>query len=100
MGLPNSVFQEVAQEFNCPYIKEGFADRAYHSNGSLVSRNNPNGVMKDTAQVVEQVGNIMKVNVISIEGQSIALDVDSICFHGDTDNAIALLKACHSTYVL
>ena len=100
MGLPNSVFEEVAKEMNSPYIKEGFADRSYHNNGSLVSRKNPKGVLKDTTSVVEQVGSIIKNNLISIEGQVMKLNVDSICFHGDTENAIALLKACHSAYGL
>lgn len=100
MGMPNTVMETIAKEMNCPFIKEGFADRSYHNNGSLVARSNSKGVLTNTQDVVNQVGDIINQNIKTIEGKRLSLEVDSICFHGDTDNAIELLKACYNKYVI
>jgi len=90
---PNSELTKL----NIPTIriyKEVFADRAYHKNGSLVSRTQKVAVLSDKEQVNEQVLHLAKdKQVKSIEGSWIKLDFDTICFHSDSPNALENLKA-------
>lgn len=93
MGLANSVLENVAKKNYLFFLKESFADRRYHQDGSLVSRDNLEGVMHLKEDVWKQVkGLVLNSNIISIEGVPLSLDVDSICFHGDTPEAVALLS--------
>ena len=101
VGMPKTRLYEVAKQLKCTYINEGFADRLYQENGSLAPRNIPNAVITDTKQVIKQVGEILHHNQVdTMNNSTLKLDVDTICFHGDTDNAIDLLKACYNTYVV
>lgn len=63
-------------------IAEGFADRAYRPDGSLVPRGEPGAVLHDVPTIVEQV-----VRLIDDRG------VETVCLHGDTPDAVALAKA-------
>ncbi|MGY5353677.1 5-oxoprolinase subunit PxpA [Wenyingzhuangia sp. IMCC45467] len=93
MGLAGSVLEEEAKKGYLFFIKEGFADRRYHNNGTLVSRQNPLGVIHSKEQVWEQVKNIMiNKKVISLEENDVPLEIQSICFHGDTPEAVELLS--------
>jgi 5-oxoprolinase (ATP-hydrolysing) subunit A len=58
-----------------PMIREGFADRAYLRNGTLVPRSEPGAVLHDLDEVRRQV-------------LDLATKVDSICLHGDTPNCL------------
>ena len=59
-------------------VREGFADRAYAADGSLVPRSEPGSVLHDSADVAGQALGLVA------GGQ-----VDSICLHGDTPGAVA-----------
>ena len=90
---PNSELTKLNLSPNRIY-KEVFADRAYHENGSLVSRTQKGAVLSEKEQVKEQVLHLAKdKQVKSIEGSWIKLDFDTICFHSDSPNALENLKA-------
>ena len=98
VGLPNSVLHTEAEKANISFIKEGFADRIYNNDGSLVSRKLPNAVIHTTDLVKEQVLSIaINKKVKTINNQWIDLDVETICFHSDNTNSIELLKACYNS---
>lgn len=98
VGLPNAVIHKEAQKAQIRFIKEGFADRRYKDNGSLVNRNEVGAVLHDPDQVIDQVTSIVhKKQVKAISGKYMNLSVDTICFHSDTNNAAELLKACYQT---
>lgn len=95
VGLPNSVLESIALQKGIGFIREGFADRAYNIDGSLVERSKEGAVMKSKEQVLEQVKCLVyNGGVKSINGEMVFLDVDTICFHGDTEGAVDLLKYC------
>lgn len=92
MGLAGSVLEEEAKKGYLFFIKEGFADRKYHQDGTLVSRQNSLGVIHSKEYVWEQVKHmIVHKKIISLEENEVALDVKSICFHGDIPEAVELL---------
>ena len=73
---------------------EAFADCAYQSDGSLVSRREAGAVLHDGDQVAERMLRLVREGVIeTIDGQDLALAADSICVHGDSPGAVALAEA-------
>jgi len=63
-----------------PLLREGFADRAYRSDGTLVPRSEPGALLSDLAEIREQV-------------LRIAPKVDSICLHGDTPGCVEIARS-------
>lgn len=72
---------------------EFFADRAYNTDGSLVSRREPGAVIKDhdlaAARVLKMV---TEGRVVCINGEEILLSGDTVCVHGDNPSALALVR--------
>ncbi|MBB6462916.1 5-oxoprolinase subunit PxpA [Flammeovirga kamogawensis] len=93
MGMPNSELEQLCSKENIPFIKEGFADRRYTKEGLLVSRNKPNAVLHKNEDVWNQVVKMIQHQEIdSEEGVPVSIITDSICFHGDTPEALTLLQ--------
>lgn len=93
MGLPGSVLEQRAQEAGIPYIREGFADRAYASDGTLVPRSQPGAVLTDHDAVLAQATALARGTVTTITGDTIPMPVQSICVHGDTPGAVTHARA-------
>jgi UPF0271 protein len=83
LGLPHAASLRIAREDGLPVVAEGFADRAYRDDGTLVPRSEPGAVHDDVATVVAQAVRL-------------AADVDSICVHGDSPGALELARAVRS----
>jgi 5-oxoprolinase (ATP-hydrolysing) subunit A len=81
IGLPGSRLQERATG-RVPFFAEGFADRGYRPDGSLVPRDQPGAFVKDPSAAAEQVRRL-----IAERG------VRTICVHGDNPEAVAFVKA-------
>ena len=69
-------------------IREGFADRAYQPDGSLVPRSQPGAVLHDVAQVAAHA------LALANSGR-----VDTICVHGDTPDSVAMARAVRDALV-
>jgi UPF0271 protein len=81
------------KQFGLAVAREAFADRAYTSEGALVPRTRPAAVIKDRQAVVERaVQMAVEGKVISIDGQIIDLEFDTLCVHGDTPGAVEMVK--------
>lgn len=92
----NSVIAKLAKP-HLTTIIEGFADRSYHQDYTLVSRTHAEGVLNNAQAVVAHVlPMIMKDNLISLEGHILPFKVDTLCVHGDTENAIDIVRALRS----
>jgi UPF0271 protein len=81
MGLPWTTLEQLAELLGVPYIREGFADRRYRANGSLVPRTETNAMLVDPVEAAKQVQWLVKER-----------GVQSICVHGDTPGAVAFTK--------
>jgi len=92
---PNSVLAKTATRKGLKVAREFFADRAYNSDGSLVSRKQPNAVIQDPRKVVERAVRVTKDGtVIAVDGEVVSLgEVHTICVHGDTPAAVRLAQA-------
>ncbi len=96
MGLAGSEFEKLVKQNNCRFIREGFADRKYLSNGLLMPRNKPEALIKETQTVLEQVRNMIFHHKVATEKGMISLIVDSICIHGDNPYVLDLVKSIQS----
>ena len=75
-------------------LQEGFADRAYTANGELMGRQLPGSVYGDPALAAAQArGLAVDGTVVTDDGVSLSLVVDTLCVHGDSPDAVALARA-------
>lgn len=86
-------------KFNSEILKfiklwvEGFADRAYQNDLSLVSRKEKGAVLHDSEFISERVLNmIQNQEVLTLSGEKIKQEFDTICVHSDTPNAFKILQ--------
>ncbi len=82
VGLPQSALQEVANASGQPFIAEGYADRRYRADGSLVPRTEANAFVHNSTEAVEQVEWLIREK-----------NVRTICVHGDNPDAVAFATA-------
>lgn len=73
-------------------ITEGFADRAYRPDGTLLPRTEPGSVLSDHDAVLAQVTGLARGEVISHDGQVVSVRADSVCVHSDTPGAARLAR--------
>ncbi|MBC7006003.1 5-oxoprolinase subunit PxpA [Photobacterium sp. BZF1] len=88
----NQHYKELAAQRNVELLFEGFADRAYDSEGLLVPRAEAGSVYHDSQRIRQQVAELAKGRVTTIDGQTLTLDVDTVCVHGDNDESIAVVR--------
>jgi UPF0271 protein len=82
VALPDSLLQRVAIQLNHPFIPEGFADRRYRPDGTLVPRTEPDAILHEVKEVVAQVEWLVREK-----------GVRTICVHGDTPGAVEFVRA-------
>lgn len=94
VGLAGSALLQAAQEIGLPSAREGFADRAYEADGSLRPRRLPGAVIEDPETAAAQALRIARDGVaLTPEGQTVAMEVDTLCLHGDNPAAVAIAQA-------
>ena len=87
LGLPGGVLEDCARAAGLRFVSEGFVDRRYRADGSLVPRGEPGAILDDPAEV---------------EGQAVALarlGRETLCIHGDDPRAVALADRVRSALV-
>ncbi|RKT57048.1 LamB/YcsF family protein [Saccharothrix australiensis] len=90
LGLPGSRLLHHASRAGLRAVREAFADRAYTPEGTLVPRGRPGAVLTETDAVLAQVLRLARSGeLVTVTGETIAAEVDSICLHGDTPGAVA-----------
>ncbi|WP_432411070.1 5-oxoprolinase subunit PxpA [Rasiella sp. SM2506] len=92
----NSVLHRKAQNL-LPLQFEAFIDRRYNSNGSLVSRSEPNAIIQNKAAAWQQLKQLVEdQKVTTISGTEISIVANTFCIHGDHPNAVAFLEYIHT----
>ncbi|BDH46184.1 UPF0271 protein [Salmonella enterica subsp. enterica serovar Choleraesuis] len=98
VGLAGSKVLSLARESGLCVIAEAFADRAYHSDGSLVSRRDTGAVLHSAEEIAQRMLRLVKQGgVISIEGKFTPIVADSICVHGDSPDALRIAQVLRAT---
>lgn len=77
-----------------PVIAEGFPDRAYASDGSLVRRGTPGALIHDPDLAAERaVRMALHGTAETIDGDEIRVEVGTLCIHGDNPGSVATARA-------
>ena len=88
---PGSVLARAAAAAGLTVVGEGFADRAYRSDGTLVPRTAAGAVIDEPEAVARRAVRMAVDRVIeAIDGRPVPCPVASICVHGDTPGAVEL----------
>jgi UPF0271 protein len=65
----------------CQFVAEGFADRRYRPDGSLVPRTEPGAFVEGVDEAVEQAGRLIH-----------DFGVRTLCVHGDNPQALTFVR--------
>ena len=92
-GPSNHLLQKESERVNVPLLFEAFCDRAYNDDGSLVSRDNEGAILKSETDIKKRVNELVKENIVTtITGRKLSINADTICVHGDHENALSTVK--------
>jgi UPF0271 protein len=92
LALPGSALIEAAEAAGLRGVPEGFADRAYRADGSLVPRGRPGAVIEDPAAVAARSVELARGEVAGIDGARVRVGIRSLCVHGDTPGAVEVAR--------
>jgi UPF0271 protein len=93
-ALAGSALVPLARAEGFVVAEEGFADRAYRSDGTLSPRGTPGAMIADPADAAARAVRMARDGTIRcIDGSSIRVRVDTICIHGDEPGAVMTARA-------
>ena len=94
----NSKISELAMgKFNLFF--EGFADRNYNENYSLVSRSQNDALITKKEEVFEHVFSMYNDKKIrTLSGAKIEAKVDTFCVHSDTPSSVEIIDFLHKKF--
>ncbi len=81
MALPGSRL-EARCAGRCAFLREGFADRRYLPDGSLVPRTQPDAFVTDAAEAARQAEGLLR-----------GRGIQTLCVHGDNPQAVEFVRA-------
>lgn len=82
MALPGSRLEALCRAQGVRFVPEGFADRRYLPDGSLVPRSRPDAFVEDAGEAVRQAKWLLRER-----------GVQTLCVHGDNPHALAFVAA-------
>jgi len=75
---------------------EVFADRAYVSHNQLQSRTEKGAVLSDAEKIKKQIDGFTISEVRDIHGNKHTIEVDTLCLHSDTPEAVIIAQILHN----
>jgi UPF0271 protein len=78
-GPPQGALLAAAKRAGAAYVREGFADRAYRADGTLVPRSEAGALITDPEAAARQALALARSGTI-----------ETVCVHGDTRDAVAI----------
>ena len=94
MALASGKCDAQARRLGLRVASEGFADRTYNADGTLLSRKVDGSLIDDPQRAAAQaVLMATQGKVRTVDGTQIAISVQTICCHGDTPGAPTIVRA-------
>jgi len=88
VGLAGSASIDAARAAGLRTANEAFCDRRYRADGSLLPRSQTGAVIEDIdAAVAQAVSIALHGEAVAEDGIRVGIAVDTLCVHGDHDNA-------------
>ena len=89
----NAKYKQIAQGYGIELLYEVFMDRNYNDQGFLVSRDEPDCVIHNSKDALQRISTLLDKGYLeSINGKKLYIDVDTICVHGDHEEAVEFVK--------
>ncbi|MBI4002246.1 MAG: LamB/YcsF family protein [Nitrospira defluvii] len=99
VGLAGSELLAAGTGRGLAVAAEGFADRAYQTDGQLVPRDQEGALIHDESTVVSRAHSLVHDGTITaIDGTLLHLRIDTLCLHGDTPGALRLGHALRTMF--
>lgn len=90
---PHGALAKAATDICLRTCAEGFIDRRYQDNSSLCPRTNHRSVIGNIDEAISQALSIaLQRTVTTLSGAIIPLEAHTLCVHGDSPNAIKILR--------
>lgn len=93
LAIADSAMDRAGADCGLRVAREGFCDRQYEDDGSLVSRKIAGSVYRDPAPAVRQVLEMLDGKLTTRSGKVVTCAVDSLCIHGDEPTGTAIARA-------
>ncbi len=94
IGLAGSELLTAGTAHGLAVVSEAFVDRAYQADGRLVPRTEAHAVIHDEPTLVARAHSLLHEGTITaVDGTCLHFDVDTLCLHGDTPDAVRLAHA-------
>jgi UPF0271 protein len=94
VALAGSRLERVAAAAGLRVVPEGFVDRGYRADGTLVPRDQPGALVADPAAAAARAVSLARDGrVDAVGGAPLQVRVETLCVHGDTPNALAIARA-------
>lgn len=88
VGLAGSALLSEAKRLGLRTAAEAFADRTYRDDGTLTPRSESNALVRDAVTAAAQALMIVREGKVrATSGRTIAIAADTLCIHGDGDQA-------------
>ncbi|KEH95429.1 LamB/YcsF family protein [Clostridium botulinum C/D str. BKT12695] len=92
-GLAGSKLVEMGEKIGLKVVNEVFADRTYTEKGTLTPRRERNALITDISACISQVIDMVKEKKVTTStGKEIKINADTICIHGDGENALSFAR--------
>jgi len=99
VGLPDSEIVAAGRRAGLSTASEGYADRAYQHDGTLVPRDQPGAVIDDPDRVVSRAVRMVRDQTVeAADGRCVPLTIDTLCVHGDTPGAADLAERIRAAF--
>lgn len=96
VGLAGSALVEAGRAAGLCVQHEGFCDRRYRADGSLTLRSEAGAVIEDVDAAVAQALSLATAKEAQADdGGKVHIEVDSLCVHGDRENAATFAEHLH-----
>jgi 5-oxoprolinase (ATP-hydrolysing) subunit A len=96
LALPGSDLLRAADAAGLGGVAEGFADRGYRADGSLVARGAPGALLEGADAIAARAVALAGGEIVDADGAPLRLEVRSLCVHGDSPGAVEAAAAARA----
>lgn len=94
LAPPSGCLSAAAVQAGIRHVAEGFADRRYLADGSLVPRSHPQSVIANPIDCAQQALSIaLDATATALDASTFQIMAQSLCIHGDTPGSLDRLRA-------
>jgi 5-oxoprolinase (ATP-hydrolysing) subunit A len=93
VGLPNSMLQAAAAEYDLKFIPEAFPERGYVESGQLAPRSMNGSSIHNPELAAARAVQMAQGQLETLEGHRFEIAPKTLCIHGDNPNAVEIATA-------